>query len=333
VQHRDRVPEAGHEAPDDLRGQPDLRDEHHHRPPAREHLLGGPQVDLGLARARHAVQEQRAAAGRRAGDRVHRRPLVGRQLGGAGPRLHGDVDGRPAHDAGADAHQVPRLQAAQGRGVRAAQARQRGQQLGLARAEPGLRRARARRHRLGVQRGAGPRALGGQEQGERPGGRGAVLLGEPQRELDELGRQRRVQHPARRRQLVRGAVQRPRDDPEHVAPSERHEQPGADLRAVGRGVVERAPEAAGGGDRLDLDHRGHRATVGGAPEPAARAAASGLTAVRGAATSNRTAVPFLDRVALEAHRHASADGTLRIHAHAALDAGTSASRRPGSWTG
>ena len=59
VQHRDRVAEAVREAADDLRRQADLRYEHDHAEPALERRRRGTQVDLGLARARDAVQQQR----------------------------------------------------------------------------------------------------------------------------------------------------------------------------------------------------------------------------------------------------------------------------------
>src|SRR3712207_7232693 len=58
VQHRHRVAEAAHEPRDDLRGQGDLGDEHDRAAAAREHLLDGAQVDLGLAGAGHAVRSE-----------------------------------------------------------------------------------------------------------------------------------------------------------------------------------------------------------------------------------------------------------------------------------
>ena len=57
VQHRDGVAEALDEAPHDLRGQRDLRDEHDRAAPLLERDRGGAQVDLGLAGAGHAVQQ------------------------------------------------------------------------------------------------------------------------------------------------------------------------------------------------------------------------------------------------------------------------------------
>ena len=59
VQDRDGVAEAVDEAADDLRRQRDLGDEHDHAAVLRERGRGGAQVDLGLARAGDAVQQQR----------------------------------------------------------------------------------------------------------------------------------------------------------------------------------------------------------------------------------------------------------------------------------
>ena len=78
VQDGDGVAEARDEARHDLRGQRDLGDEHEHRPPLLERRARGVQVDLGLARAGHALQQQqRAGLGR--GDRLQRGGLVGGQ--------------------------------------------------------------------------------------------------------------------------------------------------------------------------------------------------------------------------------------------------------------
>ncbi len=89
VQHRDGLAEAFDEAPDDLRRQRDLGHEHDRAATLRERELGGAQVDLGLARAGHPVQ-QRARA-RRAAIAARRRAtpaplLLGGQRGGRGLR-------------------------------------------------------------------------------------------------------------------------------------------------------------------------------------------------------------------------------------------------------
>ncbi len=57
VQHRDGLAEALQEAPDDLWRQRDLRDEHDRTPALLQHNRGGAQVDLGLARSRHPLQQ------------------------------------------------------------------------------------------------------------------------------------------------------------------------------------------------------------------------------------------------------------------------------------
>ena len=62
VQQRDGVAEARLEAPDGLRRERDLRHEHDHALAALQRRGGGAQVDLGLARAGHAVQQMRSAA-------------------------------------------------------------------------------------------------------------------------------------------------------------------------------------------------------------------------------------------------------------------------------
>ena len=81
VEQRDAVAEPRHEPRHRLRRQPDLRDEHDRAPAPPKRRLGGRQVDLGLARARHPVEEVLAGRGAvdRGDDRVERRPLLGRQ--------------------------------------------------------------------------------------------------------------------------------------------------------------------------------------------------------------------------------------------------------------
>ena len=58
MQERDAVAEAGAEAGDRLRREADLRHEHDRAPALGERPLDGREVDLGLARAGDAVQEQ-----------------------------------------------------------------------------------------------------------------------------------------------------------------------------------------------------------------------------------------------------------------------------------
>ena len=83
VQQRDGVAEAGGEARDGLRRERDLRHERDHALAALERRGGRAQVDLGLARAGHAVQQVRLAG--RGLDRRQRVGLGGRELDDAGP--------------------------------------------------------------------------------------------------------------------------------------------------------------------------------------------------------------------------------------------------------
>ena len=86
VQHRDVVAEASAEARDELRRERDLRHEHDGAATELLRLGDGAQVDLGLARAGDAVEQERLCAdlGReRRRERVHRDLLRvgGRELG------------------------------------------------------------------------------------------------------------------------------------------------------------------------------------------------------------------------------------------------------------
>ncbi len=90
VEHRHRVAEALLETGDDLSRQRDLRHEHDRRASLLERRRGRPQVDLGLARARHAVQQQPALSlpsivAQRVEHRFERGPLVRAQRGRLGP--------------------------------------------------------------------------------------------------------------------------------------------------------------------------------------------------------------------------------------------------------
>ena len=73
VQHRDGVAEAFDEAPDDLRGQRDLRHEHDRAASLLQRGRGGAQVDLGLAGAGDAVQQPPARRVRAVSAAVERR--------------------------------------------------------------------------------------------------------------------------------------------------------------------------------------------------------------------------------------------------------------------
>jgi hypothetical protein len=98
VQEGDGVAEARLEAPDRLRRQRDLGDEHDHALPTLERPRRGAQVDLGLAGAGDAV-EQVLAAGL---DRPQRRHLLGGQLdrlvGRRARQRHTPLGARLHHD-------------------------------------------------------------------------------------------------------------------------------------------------------------------------------------------------------------------------------------------
>ena len=76
--------EARPEAPDRLGGQRDLWHQHQHRAAAPQHVRGSLQIDLGLARAGHAVEEEgRGGSGFGGGRRAPlRRALLGGRLDG-----------------------------------------------------------------------------------------------------------------------------------------------------------------------------------------------------------------------------------------------------------
>ncbi len=86
MQYRHRLPEAPHEAPDDLRRQRDLRHQHDRAPAALQGARGGAQIHLGLARPGDPVQQQRRALGRQAPQAAARSPPTpeaGRRSGAA----------------------------------------------------------------------------------------------------------------------------------------------------------------------------------------------------------------------------------------------------------
>ncbi len=281
VQDGDRVAEARDEARHDLRGQRDLGDEHDHPAAVRQDLGGGPEIDLGLARPGDAVQQQPLTR-RGRDDGAQRRRLVGGQLR-LGPRgADGDVQGRAAHDARGDLDEPARLEASQRREIRAGEAGQRVEQRALAVGEPrrsGLLGGAARRGvaarrgiaaRPGVtarpsraapprpQGGLGPGALRRQQERERARRGRAVLGRHPQREVDELGGQPRLEHAARRDRVVLGAVGQPGHHADDLAMAKGNDEHRAHVDAVGAQVVERPAQRAGRRERLDVDYRWHR---------------------------------------------------------------------------
>ena len=82
VQHRDRLAEAFDEAPDDLRREGDLGHEHDRAATLLQRGVRGAQVDLGLARAGHAVQQALLSPARvdRRDQRLQCQPLIVGQL-------------------------------------------------------------------------------------------------------------------------------------------------------------------------------------------------------------------------------------------------------------
>ena len=125
VQHRDGVAEALDEARDDLRRQRDLGHEHDHAlAPALERLGRRAQVDLGLARAGDAVQQQLARRGGAVEDRARAPPPARGSAAAARAAARRPPCGpaRGARPRGAIAHEPARLQPPQRRGVGAGEA-------------------------------------------------------------------------------------------------------------------------------------------------------------------------------------------------------------------
>ena len=170
--------------------------------PAASVGLDGSQVDLGLARAGHSLQEEslgrRMLVGESFPKRFTRRVLIGGERrrvrrGGA----DGMPGGAPRPRAALERHQPAGLQATQGarpqldrRGRTGVP--QRGQQAALAVGQPDLGVAQGRfagSGELGDEHaaGSGPaRCPGGEHQRERPGGSRAVLAGHPVGQRHEI---------------------------------------------------------------------------------------------------------------------------------------------------
>ena len=284
---RDGVAEALDEAADGLRRQPDLGHEHDHAAALRERRRGGAQVDLGLARAGDAVQQQLLEAARvdRLGDRVERARLVGAELDGRRARRAPTATcsgARATRARGAAARaRAPRGAAACrasapvcATGVAPAAARRSSTSRWRAvRRTPDAARRAPGRGQLGDQArepahaGAG---AGRQHQRERARRRRAVLERDPAGQLDELGGH------VRRRPPRRGASSRSRatslrvgSAPTTTPSSSRrpngHDQHRADADALahllGKGVVERPTQRARARERLDLGDRGHAGSL------------------------------------------------------------------------
>ena len=188
VHDGDRVSEALEEAGDDLRRERDLG-HHHDRPaPLLQDGSGRTQVDLGLARAGHAVQQAmcRATLRKRRQQRLQRGLLGGGELGQA-------------------------------------------------------KAARAHRQMLGAfgrtafASGEASRCAGGQYERQRAREGGAVLRGDPLGERDEIDGHAELQCTQGREQALVGdlaVLGEARDDPEHLAAPERHDEHRADADAL-----------------------------------------------------------------------------------------------------
>ena len=193
-------PEPGGEPGRDLRRERDLGDEHDRAAAELERVLDQPQVDLGLARARDAVDEHVAAA--RLQELAAGRD--GRLLRGG--QLHPDVRaGRGRH--GLERHQAPLVHPPDGGprrpggghqvGERERREAGVGQDLGLAGGRPvAAQDAHPRLRRAGL-------GVGGRHQRQRPCERRCVGRRDPLREVEQ-----RKRHPAgdAEKRLQRGDV-------------------------------------------------------------------------------------------------------------------------------
>ena len=199
VQERDRVAEAGAETAQRLRRQRDLRHQHDRRPPARDRRGARSQVDLGLAAAGLAVEQEMAAPLLVEGllDPPERGPLRLRQLG----------------------HSLLEREAL----------------------------ALARRRLL-----LAPLPLDGRDQLERAARRRAVVVGDPEREVDERGRQLVDDGLDRdRMDPLRGLVHDLDDDPALPRAAERDRDDRTLLRPVRQLVGERPRQRARRHERVD----------------------------------------------------------------------------------
>ncbi len=290
VEDREAVAEAGAEAGDRLRRQADLRDEDDRPLAPLQGRLDRGQVDLGLAGAGDAVEEQlplRAGLAVEGGDQDRDGVrLLGEQLGTGGGAAEARLAGDAADADGAGGDEAALLEPAQRLAVGADRRRQlaprhlaraqrleHGALLGsqtLAARERRLAGRQDCRPQLGLRAhrppaAAGPRSRRQHQLQAARGGR-AVLAGDPEPEPHQLRRRPGLQRldrlgEALGRQLGRlGEVDH---DPEQAPRPERHPDDAADvdlghrLRAP---VIEGAAESAGGGQGLDPENR-HRSRL------------------------------------------------------------------------
>ena len=116
VQHRHHVAKARLKSPQDLRRERDLGDQHDRRAAPLQGILDRVQVDLGLARAGHAVQQKAGTDGDVTGDRAVQRRQCALLIVGQRGRVHRSAAERPRHrpppsHAGLDPDQPAPLQA------------------------------------------------------------------------------------------------------------------------------------------------------------------------------------------------------------------------------
>ena len=278
VQQGHPVAEARPEAGERLRGQRDLGDQRDHAPPPLERGLGARQVDLRLARAGDAMEQELAGACGRWRRRSPRSPPAARVgFDPAGGRAHRGRLGTTPHDRPRAARPAPWPPAGAGpRGRRQA----RGGDLlsgeverlqhGLlaapsrtapSRAAPPAGVISARSSSLGA--GARPADGAGRQHQLQPAGRRrAVLAGDPEAEPGELGRDPGASGPRPAPRGVGGSSSLASatldHHPEEPPRPERHAQEAADRNVrepLGQRVVERPAQRTGGRQRLDPCNR------------------------------------------------------------------------------
>jgi hypothetical protein len=275
--HRPRS-EARLDPVEELDRERDLRQEHQRLPAEAQRLGDRLEIDLGLPRAGHALQERRrvpagahglAQHRRRLGLRRRQRPRRG---GRVEPRV-GRVPGRrladqhplrlePLDDAWRDAGELRELAR---REAEIAELGEGGEHAPARPGHPDRLGARAANERPRGRRRAETRSPGGEPQHhcER---RQRVVRGAGQELAHRRPERRGVEHAGHVPELalVEAAVARAPDGPEHPARPERHldqvPRPGA---ALGRAVVEQAVEPVGGDHGHTLAgredaHRRHR---------------------------------------------------------------------------
>ena len=180
------------------------------------------QVDLGLARPGDAVQQQAVAPARPRGSRAAPPAWSARQRRRArGARRPTRAAARGATTRGAIATS-PRPSSRRSAAVSARrEARQRAQQLALAVGQPlALRDAAARPPAYSARLARAIPSAGAGATAPAPGS--SVLARDPQRELDEVRRQRRLEHArAARRRSCSERLGEPGHDADHVAAAER----------------------------------------------------------------------------------------------------------------